>query len=178
MAIAAAYYQFRKANLADVPALVALINKAYRGESSARGWTTESHLLGGTRTDVQSLATDMSLPGAQVITCSNALGQFIGCTYTKPDTDALYLGMLTVDPDLQANGIGKMLLAEAEKEAALLGLPKMRITVITLRTELITWYKRRGYAATGQVDAFTYAQPFNLTNQPLFLQVMEKALSP
>ncbi|HET9505030.1 MAG TPA: hypothetical protein VFO93_15920 [Hymenobacter sp.] len=37
------------AALADVPALAALINQAYRGVPSAQGWTTEAHLLDGPR---------------------------------------------------------------------------------------------------------------------------------
>ena len=39
----------RVASAADAPALVDLINSAYRGESSKAGWTTEADLLGGQR---------------------------------------------------------------------------------------------------------------------------------
>src|SRR6185437_15470398 len=47
---------FRPATAADVAAIVALVESAYRGESGLRGWTTESHLLDGQRTDAESVA--------------------------------------------------------------------------------------------------------------------------
>ena len=34
----------------EIPALVRLVNSAYRGESSKKGWTTEADLLDGIRT--------------------------------------------------------------------------------------------------------------------------------
>jgi hypothetical protein len=46
----------RPATVADVPALVALVNSAYRGDSSRAGWTTEADLLGGQRIDAERLA--------------------------------------------------------------------------------------------------------------------------
>jgi hypothetical protein len=41
----------------------------------------------------------------------------------------------------------KKLLLEAEVHAKI-GLPKITMTVISLREELIDWYKRHGYADT------------------------------
>ena len=42
---------FRNATLADVSAVVELVESAYRGEASRAGWTTEADLLDGQRTD-------------------------------------------------------------------------------------------------------------------------------
>src|SRR4051794_13241714 len=42
---------FREAGPADLGAIVALVESAYRGESSRAGWTTEADLLDGQRTD-------------------------------------------------------------------------------------------------------------------------------
>jgi hypothetical protein len=37
----------RRADVSDVDGIVALVNSAYRGDSSREGWTTEADLLGG-----------------------------------------------------------------------------------------------------------------------------------
>lgn len=44
-----------KALLEDIPALTTLINSAYRGETSKKGWTTEAHLLEGKRTNEEEM---------------------------------------------------------------------------------------------------------------------------
>ena len=45
-----------KATLTDAAELTNLVNSAYRGESSQKGWTSESHLLGGIRIDEPTMA--------------------------------------------------------------------------------------------------------------------------
>jgi hypothetical protein len=40
----------KKATKKDISALNLLVNSAFRGETSKKGWTTEEHLLGGIRT--------------------------------------------------------------------------------------------------------------------------------
>ena len=49
----------RPATAADIPALHALIESAYRGEVSRAGWTTEADLLDGQRTDPDDLADNI-----------------------------------------------------------------------------------------------------------------------
>ena len=39
----------------DIPALDKLVNSAYRGDSSKKGWTTEADLLDGSRTDEDAI---------------------------------------------------------------------------------------------------------------------------
>ena len=41
---------FYKAELVDAEAIAKLINSAYRGETSRKGWTTEADILDGLRT--------------------------------------------------------------------------------------------------------------------------------
>ena len=36
---------------AEAPRITALVNRAYRGDASRQGWTTEAHLLDGQRID-------------------------------------------------------------------------------------------------------------------------------
>ena len=47
---------FYKADLVDAEAIATLINSAYRGESSRKGWTTEADILDGLRTTTADIA--------------------------------------------------------------------------------------------------------------------------
>ncbi len=142
-----------KAVLEDIPALVTLVNSAYRGESSKKGWTTEAHLLEGKRTDEQEM-TEIFLDPKNTILKFTENNKIIGSVLLVEKGHQLYLGMLTVSPELQNSGIGKKLLAAAENHAQSLGLSSIIMTVISVREELIAWYKRHGYADTGKREAF------------------------
>ncbi len=72
------------ATSADITELVALINSAYRGEVSRKGWTTEADLLTGEmRTDESDLSDQMNKPGAVLFKCSDVNGSITGCVYLK-----------------------------------------------------------------------------------------------
>jgi ribosomal protein S18 acetylase RimI-like enzyme len=160
----------------DVPALNKLVNSAYRGESSRKGWTTEADLLEGIRTDEEGLRAMVQNPAATLLKYEEA-GNLLGCVYLEKKGDELYLGMLTVSPDAQANGIGKQLLTAAERIAVEKGCNKMTMTVISQRNELIAWYERRGYQKTGETQPFPMDDPrFGLPKQQLEFIVMKKAL--
>ena len=85
-------------------------------------------------------------------------GRPIGCVGLTNKGDGLvYLGFLTVDPDCQAAGLGRALLAEAERVAvARFGATVIEMTVIVQRAELIAYYERRGYGMTGERRPFPY----------------------
>jgi len=51
-----------KAIAEDIYNLNILINSAYRGETSKKGWTTEANLLEGSRTDAAELAEILENP--------------------------------------------------------------------------------------------------------------------
>ncbi|WP_303311582.1 GNAT family N-acetyltransferase [Hymenobacter sp. BT730] len=161
---------------ADIPALAVLVNSAYRGEVSQQGWTTEAHLLGGQRTDAENLREMMAPENATILLARTAEGILVGCVYLQHQADALYLGMLSVAPDRQALGIGKKLMQAGEEYARKRGCPVMRITVISLRHELLAWYERHGYQRTGQTVPFPTDPRFGLPRQPLELLVLEKAI--
>ena len=162
----------------DVPALNELVQSAYRGESSRRGWTTEADLLDGIRTDETGLKTMLANPQARILKYEDA-GQLIGCVYLEKKGDYLYLGMLTVSPDAQAGGIGKQLMVAAEQLARDWNCRAMTMTVIPQRHELIAFYERRGYRPTGETEPFPMDDPrFGLPKQPLSFIVMEKMLNP
>jgi ribosomal protein S18 acetylase RimI-like enzyme len=128
--------------------LAALINSAYRGESSRKGWTTEADLLGGQRTDADALFEMLADP-SQAFLIFKQTQKIIGCVLLKNESPWGYLGMLTVDPTQQSQGLGKSILAQAEFWAKEHWSTKsIWMTVITQRTELIDWYLRRGYLKT------------------------------
>ncbi len=158
----------------DIPALNELVNRAYRGDSSRRGWTTEADLLGGIRTDEAGLKTMLQNPLATILKYEQA-GQLLGCVYLETKVDRLYLGMLTVSPDVQTGGIGKALLAAAEQVAQDGKCRAIRMTVISQRHELIAFYERRGYRPTGETEPFPMDDPrFGQPKMPLSFIVMEK----
>jgi GNAT superfamily N-acetyltransferase len=149
---------FRAAAASDVDALVLFVNGGYRGESSKRGWTTEAGILGGQRTDPGKMRE--MVEGARVELAFDAENKLVGCVYLRREPDAsCYLGMLTVDPERQAGGYGKLLMARSEELAREWGCRRMRMTVISVRSELIAYYERRGYAKTGRTEPFPEDDP-------------------
>ncbi|KAF0184428.1 MAG: GCN5-like N-acetyltransferase [Alphaproteobacteria bacterium] len=147
--------KFRKAEIADVPALHALVESAYRGESAKAGWTHEADLLGGQRTDEAALRA-IIVDAAQSVCIAAEEDDIHGCVLVSDKgAGRAYLGMLTVRPDVQAGGLGRALLAQAERHAReALGATVMEMTVIRQRRELIDWYLRRGYVDTGRQEPF------------------------
>ena len=167
----------------DLEAIAALVNSAFRGDSSRAGWTTEADMVGGQRTDAESLRADLSArPGAVLLTMRDESdGALLGSVWLEPrGPNVWYVGMFTIRPDMQSRQLGRMLLAEAESFAAARGARRMRMTVITVRDELIAWYERRGYARTGELQPFPYAdERFGLPlRDDLEFAVLEKSLEP
>lgn len=142
----------------DVPAIVALVESAYRGDTSRAGWTTEADLLGGRRTseaEVRALVVGEST--RMVLALEESSGELLGTMLVEDEGSCAYVGMLSVRPTLQQSGLGKALLAEAERIAKdELGRTRMRMTVIEQRAELLAFYARRGYAPTGATEPFPY----------------------
>ena len=163
------------ATLHDIPALVQLINSAYRGEGSKKGWTTEADLLEGElRTDIPTLTEEMKKPGAVILKCTSTDGRIIACVYLQKLERGLYLGMLTVSPALQAGGIGKQLLSAATDHARGNHCPVIYMSVISVRDELIAWYQRHGYHLTGEKKAFPTDNRYGVPTQALEFAIMEK----
>ncbi|MEU1055556.1 GNAT family N-acetyltransferase [Streptomyces sp. NPDC005876] len=147
---------FRAATDADVDALVALIESAYRGEASRAGWTTEADILEGQRTDPEGVREVVGSPDSTLLTVERD-GRIIACCQLEHRGDHAYFGMFAVSPALQGAGLGKLIIAEAERRArAEWGVDEMRMTVISAREDLIAWYERRGYRRTGRTAPFPY----------------------
>jgi ribosomal protein S18 acetylase RimI-like enzyme len=160
----------------DAPALDRLVNAAYRGDSSRQGWTTEADLLDGTRTDASAIAEMIRTPGTVVLKFVEN-EEIVGCVELRKEAGRLYLGMLTVKPNLQGKGIGKMLLGAAEEEARRQQCTSLFMTVISVRKELIDWYVRHGYRLTGESKPFAFSDPrFGQPKMKLEFAVLEKSL--
>ena len=164
---------FRAAMPDDVAALHPLIERAYRGETAKAGWTHEADLLFDTRTSADELSALIAAPD-RVVLLAHRDDVLIGCVQVAHvGDDRAYLGMLTVEPSLQASGLGRRLLAAAEAEAvSRFGVLRMEMTVIHRRAELIAWYERRGYAPTGETRPF----PVDPPRPELDFGVLEKGL--
>lgn len=162
----------RPATPADIPALHALIESAYRGESAKAGWTHEADLLDGQRIDQQMLAEIIGDP-QRVLLVSDDL---IGCVCLTHKGDHAYLGLLTVAPNTQGNGLGRKLAMAAEAQAKDWGLNRMEMTVLSQRAELIAWYERLGYVNTGETAPFPDDTRFGVPKAPLHFVVLEKQL--
>jgi GNAT superfamily N-acetyltransferase len=141
----------------DVDAVVALVESAYRGESSRAGWTTEADLLGGQRTDADAVRAVIAPPDSQLLLAHDA-GELLACCHVQRRDDGVaYFGMFAVRPALQGSGIGRSVLAEAERTAREeWHAHTMEMTVIAQRRDLIEWYVRRGYVETTETQPFHY----------------------
>lgn len=159
----------------DVPLLEKLINSAYRGEESKKGWTTEANLLEGKRIDADGIEKMMTGADAVILKCCNNDNDLVGCVYLKKNDNKMYLGMLTVSPTLQAAGIGKKILKAAEDHAEENSCGVVEMRVVSVRPELIAWYQRHGYHDNGQRSPFENGS-LSRQLQPLEFLHMEKTL--
>lgn len=167
----------KQATTKDIPALVDLLNSAYRGENSKKGWTTEADLLeGDLRTDIESVNGLMKTPGAVFLIYTNEQNQVEGCVFLHKKENRLYLGMLSVSPLIQTKGIGKQLMSAAETYAHDQHCTAIFMKVISVRHELIQWYERKGYERTGEIEPFPTDNKFGVPTQPLEFIIMEKKL--
>lgn len=143
-----------KAVFTDVPELEKLVNSAYRGEESKKGWTSEASLLGGIRIDQPTLNAYLNDEKVTILKHTSSNQQITGTVYLENQGENLYLGMLSVSPLAQGQNIGRTLLEEAETYAKTLNCAKISMSVISVRAELISWYERRGYVFTGERKPF------------------------
>lgn len=163
----------RPATPTGLATLQPLIQRAYRGDSARAGWTHEADLLDGERTSHAELAALIDDPNERLLVAFDG-DAMVGCVRVANLGNGLaYLGLLCVDPLLQAGGYGKQLIAAAEDCARTdFGADQIEMTVIEKRAELIAYYERRGYVRTSERRDFLVP-----VDPPLFMAVLEKALT-
>ena len=171
---------FRPATLTDIPALIALVTSAYRGDTSKQGWTTEADLLDGQRIDAEALRHDIERTDSRILLALEN-GEVLACAHVAIEDGTGYFGMFAVRPQQQGSGLGKQLMAQAERHAQQhWGCTTMQMTVIDCRSELIAFYQRRGYVRTGITKPFPYGdERFGLPRRDdLRFEILQKTLEP
>jgi ribosomal protein S18 acetylase RimI-like enzyme len=167
----------RIANTADLNRIQDLLNTAYRGERSKKGWTTEAELIAGeTRTDRESLLNCFRLENSVFLIYTDAENNITGCVNLQQFGSRFYLGMFAVEPELQGFGIGKTILQAAEEYTKYHLGASIYMSVISVRTELIAWYKRHGYVETGEKKPFDEDGITGRHLQKLEFLILEKFL--
>lgn len=166
----------RPATPADLPMLHALVERCYRGSDNG-GWTHEAALFDGPRTDLASLAAVLAEPGQAILVADAGAGPVASVQIGDAGNATGYLGLLCVDPALQAGGLARRMIAAAETLAASrFAAARMEMTVINHRPELIAYYQRRGYALTGEIRHLPPG--LGQLRDDITLLVMARVLSP
>jgi ribosomal protein S18 acetylase RimI-like enzyme len=153
----------RRARPDDAPALADLVNRAY---------AVEGFFVDGPRTN------------AREIEAMVAKGTFLVLERTEGETSILaaavyvdakaaggYIGMLSVDPDLQGLGLGTRLVRIAEAMCEAMGASTVSLRIINLREELGRWYRSLGYREVG-----TTPYEHRPVKQPCHFVEMHKSL--
>jgi ribosomal protein S18 acetylase RimI-like enzyme len=161
----------------DASAICSLLNRAYRGASSRKGWTTEADLIGGdVRTDAAEVVDLISREGSVFLVHRDGTGIPDACVYLQDRDGRVYLGMFAVEPARQAGGLGRAMLEAAEGWARGKGCRSVFMYVISLRTELIEWYTRCGFSDTGERVPFPEDGRTGNHLRDLEFMIMEKGL--
>ena len=169
--------QISIADPADAPDLANLINSAYRGEASKKGWTSEADLFEGSiRIDLVGIEELLNSSDAVILKYSHVNQNAAGCVYLQRQSDIMYLGLLAVAPSLQAKGIGKQLLDAALDYALGWNCKAVQMNVISIRHELIAWYERHGFLRTGESRPFPNKNRFGAPKEDLDFVVLQKAI--
>jgi ribosomal protein S18 acetylase RimI-like enzyme len=165
------------ATIKDSEAIVALLNSAYRGEESKKGWTSEANLISGeTRTNLATVELLIKEEKSVFLKYTNANFELCGCVNLQIKTNRIYLGMFSVNPNLQGFGIGRAILGAAEEYAFSMNINTIFMSVISVRTELINWYERNGYKKTGEIIPFEEDAVSGKHLQKLEFIILEKNL--
>jgi ribosomal protein S18 acetylase RimI-like enzyme len=188
----------RIATAADAAALVDLIRAAYRGPASYGRWTSEEHLVRGTRTDEPAVLAAIESAGSAMLVVEDDGGSGDGSGDRGGDNDGggrdapvaccriadrgnglAYFGMFAVDPARQGAGTGRQVVRWAELAAAeLFGARTLELEVLGQQQQLRGWYERLGYTATGEIRPFPADPVFAVPmRDDLHLVVLAKPLS-
>ncbi len=166
------------AGIDDAPNITALLNISYRGEASKQGWTTEAALIAGqTRADENMVQNVMQRTGSVFLKFTDDANKIIACVNLEQKEQKIYLGMFSVLPQLQGAGIGKLMLKASEEYALQKNCFSIYMSVISLRTELIDWYKRHGYHDTGERVPFEEDGITGRHLKKLEFMILEKSIS-
>jgi predicted N-acetyltransferase YhbS len=128
----------RTARADDIPRIVALLNAAF---------AMERDFIDKDRTSAPEIQQYMNT-GTFFVVDGDANG-LASCMYLEQRTERLYLGMLAVNPSQQGRGLGRRMMAAAERHAASLGCGAIDIRIVNRRTELPPFYRALGFVDNG-----------------------------
>lgn len=167
----------RPAAASDAGDLVGIVNAAYGRTDEPDGWTSEDGLIEGPRIDQAGLRELLERPGSHLLACESD-GEPVGCVHLQAgEGGACELGLLSIEPGVQGQGVGGRLLAEAEAYAREeLGAERVVLYVISARGELLAWYERRGYERTDEREPFEPGGEQRSLVGPLAFEILEKPL--
>ncbi len=159
----------RLATADDIPRLVEIINRAYIREAA---------IVHGQRTDRVNLRDRLSAPNTWFLALElerdDAAPIIVGCVCLDCDGQRGHIGLLSVDPEFQGQGLGAKLLHSAESLCEeTMGCAAIELDVVSVRAELFPFYDHMGYVRTG-------TKPFpdeSRLKQPAHMVVMQKRLS-
>lgn len=165
--------QFRVANKADISPLLNMINSSYRPKDNNASWSNESSFMTGDRINAAQLLETLQLANSVMLvgTDNNLL---VSCVLIEKIELTAKIGLLTVDISRQQHGFGKATLQAAESYAfSKFEVNEIKMHVLQIRTELISFYTRRGYSRTGTVRDY----PVHLgVGQPLIQNLKYEVL--
>jgi len=151
----------RIATLEDAQTLAEIINRAF---------VVEAFFKIGDRTSADDVTSLMRAGGSFLIAEDD--GKAIGCVFVKTKGTTGYFGMLSVDPQQQGKGLGRLLIDASEGRLRELGCRQVEIEVVNLREDLLPFYERFGYTKTEE-RPFTSPER---ASQPCHFIVMTKPL--
>jgi GNAT superfamily N-acetyltransferase len=130
-------HRIREGGPADVEPLTRLINAAFVVEQIA---------IEGDRVDADGIRGYLARGKFLLLEEGTAL---LGCVYAELRSAHGYVGLLSVDPVRQGCGLGRQLMAVAEKYFSAAGCTAVDLRIISARPELLRFYGKLGYAETG-----------------------------
>ncbi|HWG11947.1 MAG TPA: GNAT family N-acetyltransferase [Streptosporangiaceae bacterium] len=123
----------RLARPADAGTLADLIRSAYRGEGSRAGWTSEADLVGGERINADQVRASISDSDSLMLVGEDADVIVACCQLRNQGAGLAYFGTFAVSPEAQGAGLGRQLMAEAEREAvAAFNATRLEMTVLAV----------------------------------------------
>ena len=154
--------RLRTASLAGAEAIADLINLAFQ---------VERFFIDGDRISVDEVRARFEI--GKFIVAEDG-GKLVGCVYVEPRGNSAYLGLLSIAPERQKCGIGKVLALAAEDFGRASGCLAMDLLIVNLREELPGFYRRLGYAETGVAPFPSGVKP----KLPCHFVKMSKPLEP
>jgi len=152
--------QLKHADATDIPAIVALINRAF---------AVEKFFKSGERTDAGQVSDMMQNGTFLLLTAASAL---IACVYINLNGERAYVGTLAVEPAQQRSGIGRRMMREAEDYARQHGCEVLDIRIVNVRPELSEIYSKLGFVPTG----IESAEVIKTATRPVHFITMSKLL--